>query len=342
MKIRLKHSFEDIISLENFLAAWDEFILGKRNKQDVREFARNLMDNISALCDELKSGAYKHGGYYAFSICDPKPRQIHKASVRDRLLHHAIHRIFYPFFEKTFIADSFSCRNNKGTHKAINRFRSFVYRVSRNNIKTCWVLKCDIKKFFANIDHQILSGILQSYIFDQKILWLLNQVIQSFRSHPTNSATTENVGKGLPLGNLTSQLFSNIYMNKFDQFVKHNLKAKHYIRYADDFVILSQNKKWLEELIPQMSLFLREWLKLNLHPDKTFIKTLASGVDFLGWIHFSHHQVLRKTTKKRMMARIKESGRDETVQSYLGLLGHGDAFKLRQEVLNDYWLWKDF
>lgn len=299
---------------------------GKKNKADVQEFSFCLMDNILALNAELSNHTYRHGGYQAFNISDPKPRNIHKATVRDRLLHHAIYRKLYPFFDRTFISDSFSCRLHKGTHKALNRFHYFTHKVSRNNTRTCWVLKCDIRKFFANIDHGTLRNILKSYIPDNDILWLLDEIMESFHSFAP--------GIGLPLGNLTSQLLVNIYMNEFDQFMKHKLKASYYIRYADDFVILSPDKQRLEELIPQIALFLKERLKLALHPDKTFIKTLASGVDFLGWAHFSDHRVLRTATKRRMLTRMLEHPTEETVASYLGLLKHGNAHNVQTQFVD--------
>ncbi|MBI2099361.1 group II intron reverse transcriptase domain-containing protein [Candidatus Uhrbacteria bacterium] len=333
MKIQLSHKFEDIISIDNLLEAWKEFARGKKSKLDVQEFSFRLMDNILALNAELFNHTYRHGGYQAFNISDPKPRNIHKAGVRDRLLHHAIYRILYPFFDKTFISDSYSCRIDKGTHKALNRFRSFAYKASGNKTGTCWVLKCDIRKFFANIDHGVLIGILQSYIPDQKIMWLLNQVIKSFGARPVSSATAENTGKGLPLGNLTSQLLVNIYMNEFDQFVKHKLKVKYYIRYADDFVIMSPDKQWLQDLIPRIALFLGERLKLALHSNKTFIKTLASGVDFLGWVHFSDHRVLRTATRRRVLARLRENLTTKMMTSYFGLLKHGNTYWFRGDVL---------
>jgi len=281
------------------------------------------MDNIISLHYDLANHTYKHGEYQAFNINDPKPRSIHKASVRDRLLHHAIYRLLYPFFDRTFISDSFSCRNNKGTHKALNRFRYFFRKVSKNNTKTCWILKCDIKRFFENIDHDILIGILNKYIPNQDVMWLLNSIIESFQARP---------GKGLPLGNLTSQLFVNIYMNEFDQFMKHKLKIKYYIRYADDFVVLSEGRSLLEEVLPKIGDFLSEKLKLELHPDKVFIKTIFSGVDFLGWVHFSDHRVLRTVTKKRMFGRIKGSPQLETINSYLGLLKHGNTHKIKKVI----------
>ncbi|TSC55623.1 MAG: hypothetical protein Greene071421_548 [Parcubacteria group bacterium Greene0714_21] len=325
MKIQLRHTFEDIISVDNLLEAWKEFVKGKRNKKDVQEFSLRLMDNILSLHRDLANYTYRHGGYKAFNISDPKPRNIHKASVRDRLLHHALYRILYPFFDKTFISDSYSCRVGKGTHKAINRFRAFAYKASENHTKTVWILKCDIKKFFASIDQAVLIEITRDYIPNRDVQWLISQVVESFYS--------TRKGLGLPLGNLTSQLLVNVYMNKFDQFVKHKLKARYYIRYADDFVILSEDRKWLKSVLLRISYFLWSNLRLQLHPSKTFIQTVASGVDFLGWVYFPDHRVLRTMTKRRMFRGIKRKrGNMATVQSYFGLMSHGNTKKLQQEI----------
>ena len=283
------------------------------------------MSNVLELHNELAVGTYRHGGYEHFKISDPKPRDIHKASVRDRLVHHALYRKLCPFFDRTFIADSYSCRLNKGTHRAMNRFRSFAYQVSKNDTRTCWVLKCDIRKFFASIDQYVLMEIIGTYIPDKRIRALIGDVVSSFRS----TRPTPCVGQiGLPLGNLTSQLLVNIYMNEFDQFVKHELKAKYYIRYADDFVILSHNKNHLLEILPYMEVFLRDTLKLEMHPNKVSISTFASGVDFLGWIHFTDHRVLRTTTKWRMLKALCRNPEENTIMSYHGMLSHGNAHKL--------------
>jgi len=284
------------------------------------------MDNILKLHRDLRSKTYKHGSYFAFKINDPKPRDIHKATVRDRIVHHAIYRILYPYFDKKFIFDSYSCRNNKGTHKALNRFRQLAAKESKNNTRTLWVLKGDIRKFFANIDHQILENILRRNILDKSILWLLAIVIKSFH-------TGNQLDVGLPLGNVTSQLLINVYMNEFDQFVKRELKVKYYIRYADDFVILHTNKSYLNNLILQLSTYLGKELKLSLHPDKVYVKKLSSGIDFLGWIHFPHHRVLRTSTKRRIFRRLKQSSSNETIASYLGLLKHGNTYELVKEIL---------
>ena len=291
---------------------------GKKYKKYVAEFALNLGTNLLSLHEDLRSRAYRHGPYKHFRIADPKPRDIHKATVRDRLLHHAVYRILYPFFDRKFIYDSYSCRVGKGTHRAFYRFRDFAKRASFSHTKTCHVLKCDIRKFFASIDHAVLFSVLAKYISDERVEWLLAEIVGSFSSGAT--------GKGLPLGNLTSQLLVNIYMNELDQFVKHRLKAKYYIRYADDFVILSHERAELERLLLPIEAFLRERLKLSLHTDKVFLQTLASGVDFLGWVHFSDHRVLRTAAKRRMFARANE----HNLGSYLGLCKHGNAFKLQK------------
>ena len=322
---------------------------GKKKKPDVQEFQYRLFDNILDLHQELKVKTYVHGGYHAFNISDPKPRNIHKASVRDRLLHHAVYRVLYPYFDQQFIPDSYSCRVGKGTHKATDRFHEFARKESQNHTQTVWVLKCDIRKFFASIDQEILFSILEKYISNKDILWLVGQVVRSFCCLCSNSQThllyavahSRCVHKGLPLGNLTSQLLVNIYVNEFDQYVKRRLKVKYYIRYSDDFVFLSYDRFYLEQIFRSVSTYLQDELRLDLHPDKISISTFASGVDFLGWVHFPDHRVLRTSTKKRMLRRITEFGSalkesppacNPVVESYFGMMKHGNTEKLRKQI----------
>ena len=338
MKIQFIHRFEGIISLKNLLLAWQEFLNGKRGRLDVQEFEFNLMDNILSLHRDLASGYYCHGNYEGFFVNDPKRRHIHKASVRDRLIHHAVYRLLYPFFDKIFIYSSYSCRKNKGTHKAVRQFRDYCFKVSKNNTRNCWILKCDIKKFFDSINHQVLINILKEYIPDKNIIELLENIINSF--HSENSLVA-----GLPLGNLTSQLFSNVYMNVFDQFVKHKLKAKYYIRYADDFVIVHQNKEYLENILIKIAEFLRTELLLQLHPNKVEIRKFSQGIDFLGYVILPYHIVLRTKTKKRMFRKLKEKQQlllkdkinkenfNQVLQSYLGILKHCHGYNLEKELL---------
>lgn len=309
--------YGEIITIENILAVWQRFLRGKRHKKDVIEFQTSLGENIASLYFDLKNGIYRHGPYFAFNISDPKPRNIHKATVRDRIVHHIIYSQLYPYFEPRFIFDSYSCRVGKGTHRALNRFREFTGQVSKNHTRTCFVLKCDVRKFFASIDQAVLMKILERHIEDAEIIALINEVVSSF-------------SPGLPLGNLTSQLLVNIYMHEFDRYAKQELQMKYYIRYADDFVILSENKKYLEELLPKMQEFLRFRLGLTLHPDKVYIKTYASGVDFLGWVHFPFHRQIRTSTKNKILKNTKYFPRPQTVNSYRGLLLHGNTYGVKK------------
>lgn len=302
---------------------------GKRKRADVAEFSLHLMQNISDLHRDLADRSYRHGSYAAFKINDPKPRDIHKASVRDRLVHHAVYRILYPYFDQKFIFDSYSCRIGKGTYRATERFITFARKASLNHTRTVWVLKCDIKKFFANINHKILKGIVERNIGDGDTVRLIAGIVGSF-------SVPGNAGRGLLLGNLTSQLLVNIYMNEFDQYVKRSLKVKYYIRYADDFVLLSEDRQELEDWLLSISTFLEETLKLSLHPDKVYIRTFASGIDFLGWIHFPDHRVIRSSTRQRMCRRMAASQREETYQSYRGLLGHGNGWKAKRALDSVY------
>lgn len=317
-------SFAEISSLEYLLASWEEFRRRKKTKTDVAIFASRLFANLLKLEQELRAGVYRHRPYYYFKISDPKPRDIHKAMVRDRVIHHALYRALYPFFARSFIYDSFSCQKGKGTHRALRRFAVLANRCSLNNTKTAWLLKGDIKKCFASIDHQQLKKLLAQRLSDKQLLKLLDEIIDSFSSG--------SVGKGIPLGNLTSQLFVNIYLNEFDRFVKHRLKETYYLRYADDFVIMGRDRDHLLSLVPRLDVYLQSELKLQLHPAKISIRSFFSGQDFLGWVHFPKYRVLRAVSRRRMFAKLKKRADQPVRASYLGLLSHGNAHYLRQQV----------
>lgn len=320
-KVKIRE-FENIFSFENLFKSWQEFVRGKKQKKDVAEFSLHLISNLLELQNDIATGSYRHGGYAHFKINDPKPRDIHKASVRDRIVHRAIYRDLYPYFDDKFIYRSYACRDNKGHHLALKHFASVINAESNNGRKTVLVLKCDIKKFFASINKTILGDILYSHLKDPKTINIVNEVLESFKS-------------GLPLGNLTSQLFGNVYLNELDQYVINLLRANLYMRYADDFVVISRDKAWLEELLPKIGDFLKERLELELHQDKIFIKTIYSGVDFLGWVHFTDHRILRNKTKWRMFNNLERKFSPESLASYLGLLGHGNAWNLAEKIKSD-------
>lgn len=301
--------YSKIFSLDNLFSAWDEFRHGKERKLDVQEFALNLEDNIFALHQQLVNVSYQHSAYQAFYVHDPKRRHIFKAPVRDRVLHHAIVRVIGKFFEKSFIFDSYSSRFGKGTHRAVKRLRYFAWKLSRNNTRTVWALQCDIKKYFDTVNHKQLITLLKLKIDDYRVVELLGAIINSLEITP---------GNGIPLGNLTSQLFSNIYLDCLDQQIKRGWAVKYYLRYNDDFVILSANREYLEKLIPVISRFLSEKLCLKLHAQKISIKSWQQGIDWLGYVSFPYHTILRTRTKRRILRRVTAANRS----SYLGVLSH--------------------
>jgi retron-type reverse transcriptase len=320
----MKTLFQEITSLKNLFLAWEEFKKDKTNKIDVKEFKRDCKNNIFGLYKELKNKTYSHSDYYSFYVKDPKLRLINKACVKDRILHHAIFRILYHIFDKSFIYDSYSCRIGKGTHKAVDRLQYFAKKASKNNIRACFILKLDIKKFFDSIDRNILLSLIKRKVKDENAIWLIGKIIRSF-------------SKGLPLGNITSQLFANVYLNELDWFIKHHLKEKYYIRYCDDFVILSTDRLHLENLIQKVNIFLQNNLNLSLHPNKIEIKKYHQGVDFLGYVCFPYHRVLRLKTKKRMFRNIESKRNNENffkiLESYFGVIKHCDSHKLKKKIL---------
>ncbi len=317
--------FHKIISLNNLLFAWKEFRRGKRRKLEVQKFEFNLERNLFTLNGDLLAGVWQPGPYHQFYVCDPKLRQIHKASVRDRVLHQAVFRILYRIFNPTFIFDSYSCRNKKGVHRSVNRLEDFCRKVTMNWRQPAYALKCDIRKFFDSVDQIILLELIKQKVQEPETLALLGQIVDSFR-------TTS--GKGLPLGNVTSQLFANIYLNELDQFVKHQLKAKYYLRYCDDFIIISPDKNCLINLVTLLDGFLQQTLHLSLHPNKISLRKISQGVDYLGYVTLPHYRVFRTKTKNRILDRAARGQiTDVAWPSYLGLLSHCQGGKVFRSLL---------
>lgn len=280
--------------------------------------------------DELTEKVYRHSCYTPFYITDPKLRHIHKATVRDRLLHQAVFRVLYPIFDKIFIHDSYSCRVDKGTHRAVNRLDGFLRKASHNYRFPIHALKCDISRFFDSVDQAILKGLIKRRVNDETVNEILDIIIDSFEVKTR---------KGIPLGNVTSQLFANVYLHELDRFCKHTLKIKYYLRYCDDFTILDQSPERLEEYISLIQTFLTDHLNLTLHPRKIIIRKLSQGIDFLGYVIFEHHRVLRRKTAKRMLRKMSayeylreedEEKYNQVYSSYLGLLKHCSGSKLKR------------
>lgn len=311
--------FYNIISIDNLLLAWKKFKKNKLSKASVQEFEYNLESNILKLHSDLKQGAYKPIAYVPFYVYDPKKRYIHKAEVIDRVVHQAVINIIEPIFDKRFIHDSFSCRKNKGTHAGVKRLRSFLNKASLNNTREIWILKCDVKKFFDSINHNILKDILYKQIKCTETQNLINIIVDSFEK----SSKT-----GLPLGNLTSQFFGNVYLHELDFYIKHTLKIKYYVRYCDDVVLVSSNKLELEKWLESITKFLKQKLLLTMHPNKIYFKKYTQGIDFLGYVIFPNYSILRKTTKKRIIKKWSNLNNSQKA-SYNGVLKHCKSFKIK-------------
>ena len=327
----------EICSYENLERAFQKARSGKTLKPYVIEFEQRLKENLQTLQVELFFQTYKPRPLETFILRDPKTRKISKSDFRDRVVHHAICNIIESLFEKGFIFDSYANRIGKGTLKAIERFEYFARIVSRGHTRPCSVLKADIRHYFETLDHTILLKVLGKKIQDQRALWLIQVILSNHQ--------TEEPGKGMPLGNLTSQFFANVFLNELDQFVKHKLRAKYYIRYVDDFVILDSSKERLIEYKAKIDLFLRDRLNLNLHPDKSKILRLEHGVGFLGLRIFPLHKRIQKRNIRRFDKKFKQLHtlyqnshieREKVVEHFEGWLSyisHANTFKYRKHLV---------
>jgi hypothetical protein len=249
-------------------------------------------------------------------------------------------------FDDHFIHFSLSSRKGKGIHFGITHLRRFILKISANGGKPCFALKMDIKRFFDTIDHEILKKLICKRLTDEKTLLLVDTIINSF---------TKIAGKksGIPLGNATSQLFANIYLHVLDDFIKQSLREKFYLRYCDDFIILSSDFHHLQSLINPIHEFLKNNLLLELHPNKISIRSINQGIDFIGYVLFTKHMLLRPRTKKRMLKRLQNTFRsfyvgrtepttmDQQLQSYLGMLSHANQYSLSTLLKNAYWVRND-
>jgi len=332
-----KNLYSQIYDRDNLVFALLKARKGKTKKDYILEFEANLINNLLKLQKELKDKIYKPKPLVTFILRDPKTRVISKSDFRDRIVHHALVRIIEPIFDKTFIYDSCANRIGKGNLFALKRFELFKRKVTKNNNKIAFCLKSDIKHYFQEVNHSILISIISRKIEDKKIIGLIKKIL----SNTCSGGETGIYLKGMPLGNLTSQFFANVYLNELDYFIKHRLKAKHYIRYVDDFVILHNSKEQLVIWKQEIDRFLREKLKLELHPQKSKIIPLQRGVDFVGFRNFYYHRLLRKRNLRKMLFKIKqfkdrELSKEKLLESFQGWNAYAkwaDSYKLRRNVV---------
>jgi retron-type reverse transcriptase len=334
---RYSQLYLKICDIENIEAAYRYVRLGKRYDKNAMIFGYDVFNNIIQIRNELigNGKTYKIGQYRQFIIREPKERLIQYLSIRDRIVQQSLHQIINPIFEKCFIYDSYACRKGKGTHRAMKRLKYFLNAAQDKwNCKELYYLHCDIHKFFPHIDHNILYSLICHKIKCPDTLKLIKHIIDSSTSNP-----------GLPIGNLFSQLAANIYLNVLDQFIKHELRNRFYLRYMDNFIIIHHDKKYLQNVKNKIEAFLDNRLHLQFNHKLTLIDKAANGIEFVGYIVYVDHVKIKKASIKRMKKRLRvlqvmyREGRislpeiRQRIQSWLGHCCHADAKKITEKIL---------
>ncbi len=351
-----------IFSFGNIYRRYLKCRKNKRNTMNALKFEMNAEENILILEKELKDRTYHPSRSILFFAKKPKLREIFAADFRDRIVHHILVGYLEPVFERVFIHDSYACRKGKGTHRAVMRLRDFIRKASGNAKRRAYYLQLDIKSFFTSIDKEILFSLVRKRTGNKDILWLAEKII--FHDCTKNYILRDKVklfselsrdkslfGKrnrrGVPIGNLTSQFFANVYLNELDQFVKHGLKCRYYVRYTDDFVLLDSSREKLADWMEEIRVFLGSKLKLRLNPGRTRLRPVSNGIDFLGYIVRGDYLLVRKRVINNMNARLGHyrrrgiNGWDyetleklrSSIQSYLGHLRWASSYNLKRGLL---------
>lgn len=340
--------YPHIYDFANLHAAYRAARRGKRGRVAVVRFEARLEEQLLALQEALRNETYQPGGYRHFYIHEPKRRKISAAPFRDRVVHHALHQVLEPIWERCFIDDSYACRPGKGTHRALDRCTQWVRQYR-------YVLQCDVAKFFPTIDHAILLHILAKKIADAPTLRLCATIIASGagvldderepRWFPGDDLFAPLRPQGLPIGNLTSQFWANVYLNELDHFVKRTLHCRAYLRYADDFLLFAHDRATLHSWLAELRIFCARRLRLHLHDHKCQVYPTRSGVPFLGFRHFGTHRRLKRPNVIRFRRRLRAMQRAyargqisyETVgvriQSWCAHAAHGNTYRLRNRLL---------
>jgi RNA-directed DNA polymerase len=336
--VRSSYQTEPLPSFQELVEAYFECRKGKRNSDTALAFEANLERNLCALHASLINRTYTPGRSICFVITRPKPREVWAAGFEDRIVHHLLYRRIGPRFENSFIADSCACIKGRGTLYGAIRLEAKVRSITENWSKPAFYLKCDLTNFFVAINKAILMQLLEAKVQDPWWHWLTMEVLLNDpRINALNHASRKTAGlvpehkrlgsqdniHGLPIGNLSSQFFANVYLNELDQFVKHQVRAKHYIRYVDDFVLLHESPQWLNSAKANIEWFLAERLQARLNPSKTILQPIERGIDFVGQVIRPWHRTTRKRTVNVAFDRVQKvapEDRRATVNSYFGLM----------------------
>ncbi len=339
--------YSQICSYQNLWSALHKAKKGRRTKDYVQKFEFDAEKEIVSLHTELCQQTYLPGKHKEFYVFEPKKRMISAAPFRDRVVHHALCNVIAPLFEKKFIFDSYANREGKGTHSAVERYQFYAK-------KNRYVLKCDIKKYFPSIDHAILKSVIRKTISCPATLWLIDTLIDhSNHQDPMNEYfngdtlfSPYQLRRGLPIGNLTSQFFANVYLNEFDHYIKEELQQKAYIRYVDDFAVLSNDKEELNCVREKIEEYLTRY-RLTIHNNKSFIQTVQTGVRLLGFTVYPEYSLLHNQSLVRFRKRIQRKQNEyregtlavaqvrSSICGWLGHVIHCNSYTLRKNILSE-------
>lgn len=364
----------DIFTYNNLYRAYLDCRKTKRKTANALKFEIDLEKNLECLFAELKFKIYRPGRSICFVVTKPVPREIFAADFRDRVVHHLLIREIIKYGERNFIFDSYACREDKGTHKAVAKLKKFIRQIKKNGKEAAFYAQLDIKGFFMAIDQRILYKLVEKLVekqnrprqWKQDVLWLAgviifhrpaeNYITKGDRSlfnliPPHKSLRCQPKGRGLPIGNYTSQFFANLYLNELDQFVKRELKCKHYIRYVDDFILLYADKEKLKYFKGGINAFLKDKLRLELNSNKIKIQSLDKGIDFLGYFIKPDYALIRQKVVNRLKNKLScvnfadVNSLNELeylnknlamINSYYGHFKHAESFNLRKNIYNNY------
>jgi hypothetical protein len=336
-----------ITTFDNLVAACRQAARGKRGQPPVAAFEFEREHHLLELQRQLQDRSYRPGGYYSFYIRDPKYRLVSAAPFRDRVVHHALCNVIEPLFERTFIGDSYGNRIGKGTHRALDRAQALAKRYR-------YVLQCDVRQYFPSVDHAILRSILARKIADPDVLWLIDRILESGERvladeytmvyFPGDDLFAANRPRGLPIGNLTSQFWANVYLNELDQFVKRELHCRAYLRFVDDFLLFAEDKAtlwtWKAAIRERLAT-----LRLTLHERSSTVYPVRNGIPFLGFRVYPSHRLLKRRNGvafARRLRRLKaaagrgELGMEELtrrIKGWVAHAAHGDTWRLRRSLL---------
>ena len=342
MPKRINNIFKEKITFTKLLEAHQKTKKGKRFKKQVIEFEMNLETNLLQIGKELLSGTYKFSKYFEFKIYEPKERIIKTLSYKDRVVQTwYVENFLKPYFLPQFIQDSYACIEQKGTHKAVDKLQEYLRKANRKYSNNVWVLKCDISKFFFNINREILFKLISGKIKDKDFLKFTKKII-----------FYDDEKIGIPIGNYTSQFFANIYLNELDKYIKEELKIKYLIRYMDDFVLLLENKEKSKETLVKIKKFLLEKLELKLNSKTAYFKE-KQGINFCGFRIWKTHKLLREQSKKKMKRKLRKfqklykNGKIKLsyiticLNAWKGHSKYANSYNLVNKMLADFVLKKD-